>query len=142
MRWKSWLIILGACLLIGFTACDTNETIPSDSGQVNPYERLRTAYDKVLASQSIYKSCFSIGSDDSYITVDTNPFDLDDYFNKNYINVVVEINEALNLPEYIYKEMLTTTALQGKQTETVNGITVTWSYHPDNGLEILYKLAN
>ena len=42
----------------------------------------------------------------------------------------------------MYKLMITTTALQGRQTETVNGLIISWTYHPDNGLEVIYRLAD
>ena len=35
-----------------------------------------------------------------------------------------------------------TTALMGRQSETFSdvGLTVSWSYHPDNGLCVTYKV--
>lgn len=35
-----------------------------------------------------------------------------------------------------------TNSLMGARTETGNGVKVTWNYHPDNGLEVTYSVAN
>lgn len=43
------------------------------------------------------------------------------------------------LPESINERMKTTNSMDGKVTETVDGIKVTWSYHPDRGLEVMYE---
>ena len=55
--------------------------------------------------------------------------------------VLRKLNEALGLPSYVYQLMLETSYSMGRQTETVNGIKVSWTYHPDRGLEVLYVLA-
>ena len=85
----------------------------------------------------------TVGSDGSYLSVDTNPFDRDDdglAYPAAY-EAIKKINKALGLPESLIEEMGTTTALQGRQSETFDkqGVTVSWKYHPDNGLEVTYK---
>lgn len=102
--------------------------------------KLKSAYDEVIATYGI-SSCITIAGDLSYISLDTNPYDIDDYFNVNYMDYIKLLNSKLGLTDYIYQEMIKTTAIQGKQSETINGIKVTWSYHPNNGLEILYVIA-
>ena len=85
----------------------------------------------------------SVGSDGSYLSIDTNPFDWDDdglaFSEAN--TAIKKVNNALGLPDSLYSDMGETSALDGKQSETFSeqGITVTWKYHPDNGLEVTYK---
>lgn len=43
----------------------------------------------------------------------------------------------LNTPEYIVAEMDNTTALMGRQHEEEDGISYEWSYHPDNGFDMI-----
>ena len=74
--------------------------------------------------------------------MDTNPLDFDDYYNPTYIKVIEAFNEELGVPDYVYELMKKTTALQGRQTETVNGLIISWTYHPDNGLAVIYRLAD
>lgn len=124
---KCIICVLFCFMAISIVACGTS--------------KLKKAYDNVYSNYSSYSACFEIGSDNSYISVDTNPYDIDDYYNRNYMDVLKSMNKELGLPDYIYEAMLTTNSLQGKQTETANGITVTWSYHPDRGLQAIYRLA-
>lgn len=81
------------------------------------------------------------GSDGSYLSIDTNPYDWDDdglaYPDAYY--AIETINNALDLPGSLLKDMSETTSLDGKQSETYGDITVTWKYHPDKGLEVTYK---
>lgn len=82
------------------------------------------------------------GSDGSYLSIDTNPYDWDDdglaYPEAYY--AIENVNNALGLPSSLLNEMSETTGADGKQSETFGDITVTWKYHPDKGLEVTYKV--
>ncbi len=86
-----------------------------------------------------------VGKDGSYLFVDSNPDNKDDG-DYTYIFVVPEaierINDRLGLPASLYSDMEKTTRSMGKQKETYEdlGVEVTWTYHPDKGLEVTYKL--
>ena len=144
-------IIICLTSVFGLAACSTADnsiqrpsTEDTDTQQpvTDKYARLRQAYDKVKLQYSSATLCYEIGDDGSYIEVDTNPLDFDDYYNPTYIKIIEAFNEELGVPDYVYKLMITTTALQGRQTETVNGLIISWTYHPDNGLEVIYRLAD
>ncbi|MBE6621724.1 MAG: zinc-ribbon domain-containing protein [Ruminococcaceae bacterium] len=84
-----------------------------------------------------------VGSDGSYLSIDTNPYEKDDdglAYPAAY-TAIKEVNKALGLPESVISEMGETTSADGKQTETFEeqGVTVSWKYHPDKGLEVTYK---
>lgn len=84
-----------------------------------------------------------VGSDGSYLSIDTNPYDNDDdglAYPAAY-TAIKEVNKALGLPDSLISEMGETTGSDGKQSETFEeqGVTVTWKYHPDKGLEVTYK---
>ena len=83
----------------------------------------------------------SVGKDNSYLSIDTNPNDYDDFYIYAADSAIVKINAALNLPDSLYEEMGKTSASMGKQTETFSdiGVIVRWTYHPDKGLEVTYK---
>lgn len=88
-----------------------------------------------------------IGSDGSYLSVDSNPYDYDDgdyRFTYVVLDAIEDIHKALGLPESLYQDMMQTTWSMGKQEETFEniGIKVTWTYHPDKGMEVTYKLIN
>lgn len=39
----------------------------------------------------------------------------------------------------VYERMNRTRALDGTQSATADGVNVTWTYHPDNGLEAVFE---
>ncbi len=80
-----------------------------------------------------------LASDGSYLSIDTNPDDEDDYVNFSAYYALSSVNEALGLPDSLFEKMNTTRSIDGRQTETYDNITVSWIYHPDNGLEAIYE---
>ena len=109
-----------------------------------------TVKNKAPDLKAIYEDmCNSIwadlGSDYSYLSVDTNPYNKDDgdYRYIFTVNDAIEkINEKMGLPSSVYNDMNQTSWSMGKQKATFEdiGIEVTWTYHPDKGLEVTYKL--
>lgn len=143
MKNKRQIIIVATILIIVLTlllcACDdnSNNNLNHGNSKSNP---LNTAYD-TLYKEFGWNSCYTLGSDKSYLQVDTNPYDIDDYYNDTYLQILKSAITALKLPDYIYQRMLKTTAMQGRQDVTVNGINVSWTYHPDKGLEAMFTIA-
>lgn len=80
-----------------------------------------------------------VGSDGSYLTIDTNPHDKDDYTDYAAYLSIYLINDALGLPDSLTEKMGKTSALDGRQSQSFDEVTVSWKYHPDNGLEITYE---
>lgn len=122
-------IVVAVCVGM-FTACDNNESVES-----NP---LQTAYNAIRDFSGRY-ACVEHASDWSYVYIDTNPYNEDDYFNSSYLYLVEKFNDALDLPDSIYNDMLHTSASDGLQTVSLGKITVKWKYHPDKGLEVSYN---
>lgn len=87
---------------------------------------------------------WTLGSDNSYLSADTNIYDMDDYSNSSIMYAIRDMNKEIGLPDSLYNDMLSTTWSMGKQTETYEsfGLTVSWTYHPDKGLEVTYRLIN
>lgn len=89
----------------------------------------------------------TIASDGSYMKIDTNPKDKDtDDFTwsdwETYLAADAAIettNKDLGFSDALMEKMNTTTWSQGRQTESNDKYTVTWTYHPDKGLEVLYE---
>ena len=80
----------------------------------------------------------TIGSDDSYCEIDTNPLDLDDYSSSLALGYIKDMNKALGLPDYLYNDMIHTSYSQGKQEEIFDNFKVKYYYHPDKGLNVSY----
>lgn len=84
----------------------------------------------------------SVAEDDSYMTIDNNPLNLKGgsiIYNELGLNHVKLTNKALGLPDWLYQEMGNTRAIDGRQKESFDDVTVTWSYHPNQGLEVIYR---
>ena len=83
-----------------------------------------------------------MGSDGSYLYIDTNPQDKDDsgLAYPEAAEAIKNINDALGIPESVINEMGQTTFIDGKQTETFEKqkVSISWRYHPDKGLEVTY----
>ena len=103
---------------------------------------LKAIYDEFCQS-----TWADLGSDYSYLSLDTNPYNQDDgdYRYIFTVNDAIEkINKKMGLPDSLYNDMNQTSWSMGKQKEVFEnvGIEVTWTYHPDKGLEVTYKLIN
>lgn len=72
-----------------------------------------------------------IASDDSYLFVDTNPSDKDDYMDYDAYLAIKNINDALKLPESVLNRMNQTRAIDGIQSYSTDNLEITWTYHPD-----------
>lgn len=88
----------------------------------------------------------SRAKDGSYMKIDTNPNNDDPdslFYNKaiesDSLAAIKFVNEKLGFPDSVYQKMLSTTALMGRQAEENRKFIVTWSYHPDKGLEVMYE---
>ncbi len=90
----------------------------------------------------------SAAEDGKSITIDSNPwgaakgsqaYKLDNDF---ALLMIKELNSELGLPDWLYTEMMGTRALDGRQKEVFDYVTVIWSYHPDSGINILYRKNN
>ena len=89
------------------------------------------------------------GTGKNYFTLDTCP---DSYENmdetmrnlllpgvqKRTLEAIKYANDELGFPE-VYALMLKTTALMGRQSEENSKYKVSWYYHPDSGLEVMYQ---
>lgn len=87
----------------------------------------------------------SVAEDDSYMTIDNNPLNLKGgsiIYRDSGLEHVKLTNRSLGLPDWLYKEMLNTRAIDGRQKESFDNVTVTWSYHPNQGLEVIYRTNN
>ena len=100
----------------------------------------------------------SISSGDGYFTIDTNYMDIpsdkdtSDYTQTELAWKIVNpdeqskaleairmANEALGFNDSLYSKMMKTTALMGRQDAETKKYRVSWTYHPDRGLEVTYE---
>ncbi len=120
------VIIILACSIFGATPTNFNEICSGINLHVD---------DNDLAS-------LEIASDGTWMSFDSNKYDRGEgwdaliFYEKN----IRKLNEKLGFSSSLYKKMNTTTWSQGKQIESNKNYTVSWTYHPEKGLEILYEM--
>ena len=86
-----------------------------------------------------------VANDGSYLAIDTNPSDRKADSNIYILEAdqaIKDINKALGFDESLYERMGRTNALEGMQSETDNGVRVSWDYNTNDGLEVTYSLDN
>lgn len=89
---------------------------------------------------------------DDYFIIDTNPFDkpydelelwqqfLFSDIQSSALEAIQLANDRLGFNGSLYTRMLDTTALMGRQTDETDRYEVSWTYHPDTGLEVTYEI--
>ena len=81
-----------------------------------------------------------LADDESYLQIDTNPLDIDDYTSSIAWEYVEDVNKELGFTDALFQRMGQTRALDGTMQEENKDIKVSWTYHPDNGFEVTYSL--
>lgn len=96
-----------------------------------------------------YEKWCTIADDGTWMMLDTNPTDMDSddmgysYYAEVYTpcnDEIEKVNAELGFSSAVYKKMGETTWSQGRQTESNDKFTVSWTYHPDKGLEVMYEV--
>lgn len=109
--------------------------------------------------ERVRKECEQMGIEmtysDDYFTLDTytyenwdsdvlafvlsaNPYLLDETQEKT-LKAIKHANSELGFNNYLYTQMLNTTALMGRQSAETDKYRASWTYHPDEGLEVAYE---
>ena len=90
-----------------------------------------------------YEQFLQTSNDGLSIIVDTDP-EFSSYgvfaHEEEAIECIQAINEYLSFPSSVFSKMESTRALDGTQSQSCGDFTATWTYHPDNGLEVIYEV--
>jgi hypothetical protein len=57
------------------------------------------------------------------------------------IEAIASLIKALEMPTSIVTKIENTRALDGTQSDSWDGIEVSWSYHPDSGIDMVFELT-
>jgi hypothetical protein len=90
--------------------------------------------------QKAYDSCgtpsgVSVSDNGTTISVDT--IGEEEYSGASYSDLVCVIN-GVETPSYIYDGIMSVRAMDGRQTQEFDGIVVSYSFHPDHGMSIVF----
>lgn len=90
--------------------------------------------------QKAFESCGSpsgVSVSDNGTTLSVDTMGEEDYSGADYYDMVCIVN-AVGTPSYIISNMDTTNSLMGRQFDEFDGIEVSWSFHPDNGANVVF----
>lgn len=93
----------------------------------------------IIEESELSSLYYEFASDGSYIRIDTNPLDFKDHYNSDALQLVKDVNNALGFSESLYEKMILTRALDGMQSDENENFKVSWTYHPDQGLNVFYE---
>lgn len=79
-----------------------------------------------------------LGDKGKSLMIDTNPQDKDNGSSAEGSRAVRNINKYMGFPEILNEMIGDTSSLDGRITKEYKGYEITWKYHPDSGLEIIY----
>lgn len=82
----------------------------------------------------------TIADDGTWMKLDTNPYDIEDSFNTQAWTQIKTVLDDLGFASAVSEEMMETRSIDGRQSASADGYEVSWSYHPDDGLEVLFDL--
>lgn len=102
---------------------------------------------KEMYGEWIGKSWFEVGDDGTWMSFDSNPYDYDEDYSSLFAAETTAV--VTNLPGVlsdlgfngsVYEKMLHTNSLQGRQEASSDVATVSWTYHPDYGLQVMFEV--
>lgn len=100
------------------------------TGCAGSFDLFQKAYDSCGTSSGV-----SVSDEGTTISVDT--MGEEDYSGATYEDLVCIIG-AVGTPSYINDGIMSVRAMDGRQTQEFDGIVVSYSYHPNSGMDIVF----
>lgn len=140
-------VLLLVVVAVGLCACGQNENVQENNSQKESekHDPIAERKDKLEGAYEThcdeYMDYATLSDDRSSLVIDTNPSDSSYYrYGEDALDAAENCNEYLGLPDSLMDRFLGTRALDGTQTQSYGDYTVSWTYHPDNGLRIVYEV--
>lgn len=138
------VLSLCACGQSGSDKVENASTVSSVDKVTEAKEKLKRAYElyghEEWQKYKTYKHAV-LSEDGLSLQMDSDPYDTNVYqYSSDIISAIFAINEYLSLPNSLSTKMQSTRALDGMQSQDCGEFTVTWTYHPENGLNVIYEV--
>lgn len=130
----------GNITAVGDGSCTITVSVGGKSDSLSVTVKTGPDFEQIFRDCELDSEWAEVGSDGSYLTIDTNPRDKDDYTSYAAYVSIYSVNEKLGLPDSLTEKMGKTSALDGRQSQLFEEVEVSWKYHPDNGLEVTYSI--
>ena len=138
---KVLCLLLALVMCLSLVACGGNSSKEAEV-TVDPVEeaksKLSEAYETCCGGDDTDYA--SLGCDGKSLTIDTKPDDRYYSGEDDALSAIFAINAFLGLPSSLIDKMSSTRALDGMQSQDCGDYTVTWNYHPDNGMKVIYEV--
>ena len=147
-RWFPWMVIAGgviiAVLFIVSAATAVGAYVKAAQIQAAQQAAADADADRATLIPAAVAAC---GLDASIVGDDGRSVLLDgkgkDAFSGDLtIDDLICVLGALNTPDAVIDHMSHTRSLDGTQTDEWGDFSASWTYHPDNGLDIIIRLAD
>lgn len=132
----SLVLSLVVCALL--TACSVGASTKTLTLVEQAKAKLADAYNTCCNGSD--KTYASLASDNMSLTLDTKPNDSNYSGETDAFDAIQSINSYLGFSASLWEKMSLTRALDGMQTQSSEDYTVTWTYHPNNGLCVIYEV--
>ena len=145
---KLLCLIIVALALFSLSACGGNSEPTETPTEItteptteptteNPVELAKTKLEEA------YHTCCDNGAVSLYAKFgyDRMSLSINTKHSERYaLDAIEEINLYLDLPSSLLEKFYSTRAIDGTQSQNCGTYTVTWNYHPDNGLKVIYEV--
>jgi hypothetical protein len=131
--------VLGVALVAGglyFATRDGDEVAPTSDATGTPAIELDTTRFEVAYSTCGVTSTYIEVADQGTSIIMDGPSDKSAELGA-FITDALCVLDALGIPDYVTHQIENTTSLMGLQDAEWDGIHAQWSYHPDNGLDVI-----
>lgn len=143
---KSIVLLMIVAVLTAFCSCgETKQVEKPKKEEVKEVITFEKALENVkeLSKDSDLSNIGNFISDKDYVYIlsDGSGLRVDgsDYWSKATTYTVSELNKQFGFKEVVLAKMDITRALDGTQSCENDDFKVTWTYHPDNGLNVIYE---
>lgn len=96
-------------------------------------------FEKIAADSEVALTHARVAEDGSYVFIDTNPLDREDEFSLEAYELIEAFSKDLGFPQSFMEKVGRTRAMDGIQKHDIDGVSASWSYHPDKGMEMLFE---
>lgn len=134
-------VLIGAGLVAGITALRADAEVRAEEAAA---EEARAARAAVLPDA--VEDCGVTGTEGIVVADEGRSLTFDMKGNDDYsgerITDLTCVFAALDMPSAVVSHMDQTTSMDGRQSESWGDLTVSWSYHPDRGLDGVLTVAD
>jgi hypothetical protein len=140
---RVWKIVLPIVILlagvgVGVVVASDDEGLPTESATATGTPSPEPTRFAEAFEATIFQTADRITLEDEGTSIVADGPSSSAFSEENlYIDDLTRLFVQLDVPDYVIEQMKSTTALMGTREASWDGIEASWSYHPDNGLDVV-----